>query len=54
MSIGLDVRCDECNKRLEDGDEVICVACHELLKEEIDKLNERIEKLETALDEATA
>jgi len=49
--IELSCNCDECKKRLGDGDAVYCETCVAELRREIDELQNEIIKLKEATDE---
>jgi len=48
MGIDIDIRCEDCNSRLDDGAEVYCCKCH---IEIIEKLTAEIEELKEEAQE---
>lgn len=49
--IDLSCNCDECRKRLSDGDAIYCETCIEALRLEIAELQKQIENPKEAADE---
>lgn len=48
--IDLNCNCDECRKRLGDGDEIICKECYDSALKEIDRLEQEIAGLKEPSD----
>lgn len=51
MGIELDVKCDECNRKLSGSGETYCFDCFNELKEQIEEQSKIIDELNKQIDE---
>jgi len=50
--MSIECRCDECNKEINTGEDIICYKCYKTALDNIESLKEKIQYLESIIEEA--